>query len=152
MATMSLPSLKRRAAVAPSWSSVPNSARSPSRCLDKPSPATVFDYSCALAQGDWCPRPALTCGEVCCFRDLKVLDAGQVLYNVFAIGIPHVDAVSETGAIVFRHFSLSIFLSSFNAAWNTDGGGRVLWSAAIALDEGRLQCNPSFWPLPAQVF
>src|SRR5262249_55224357 len=35
----------------------------PARHSHKPSPATVFDYSCALAQGDWCPRPALTCGQ-----------------------------------------------------------------------------------------
>jgi hypothetical protein len=84
----------------------------------KPSLATVFDYSCALAQGDWCPRPALTCGEVCRFRDLKVLDTSQVLYNVLAVGIPHVDAVSETGAIVYRHFSLlqSSSASRFTAA------------------------------------
>jgi len=30
----------------------------------KPSPATVFDYSRALAQGDWCPGPALARGHV----------------------------------------------------------------------------------------
>ncbi len=65
-----------------------------------PSPATVFDYSCALAQGDWCPRPALTCGQIRCHRNLKVLDAGQVLYDVLAVGIPRIDAVSEMGAIV----------------------------------------------------
>jgi hypothetical protein len=72
----------------------------------KPSLATVFDYSCALAQGDWCPGPALTCGQVRCFRNLKVLDAGQVLYDVLAVGIPCIDAVSEMGAIVYRHRSL----------------------------------------------
>ncbi len=70
-----------------------------------PSPATVFDYSCALAQGDWCPGPALTCGQIRCHRNLKVLDAGQVLYDVLAVGIPRIDAVSEMGAIVYRHRS-----------------------------------------------
>jgi hypothetical protein len=34
------------------------------------------------------------------------LDAGQVFYDVLAVGIPRVDAVSEMGAIVYRHFSL----------------------------------------------
>ncbi len=67
-----------------------------------PSPPTVFDYSCALAQGDWCPGPALTCGQIRCHRNLKVLDAGQVLYDVLAVGIPRIDAVSEMGAIVYR--------------------------------------------------
>jgi hypothetical protein len=49
---------------------------------------------------------------------LKVLDTGEVLYNVLAVGIPHVDAVSETGAIVYRHFSLlqSSSASRFTAA------------------------------------
>jgi len=73
-----------------------------------PSPATVFDYSCALAQGDWCPGPALTCGQVRCLRDLKVLDACQVFCDVLALGVPRVDAVSEMGAIVYRHFSLPL--------------------------------------------
>jgi hypothetical protein len=49
---------------------------------------TVFDYSSALAQGDWCPGPALTCGQIRCLRNLKVLDAGQVLYDFLAVGIP----------------------------------------------------------------
>src|SRR5207237_2439253 len=71
----------------------------------KASSATVFDYSCALAQGDWCSRPALTCGQVCCLRNLRVLDAGQVFYDVLAVGIPRIDAVSEMGAIIYRHFS-----------------------------------------------
>jgi signal transduction histidine kinase len=75
----------------------------------KPSLATVFDYSCALAQGDWCPGPALTCGQVRCLRDLKVLDACQVFCDVLALGVPRVDAVSEMGAIVYRH-SLCPFL------------------------------------------
>jgi hypothetical protein len=61
--------------------------------------------SCALAQGDWCPGPALTCGQVRCHRNLQVLDAGQVLYDVLAVGIPRIDAVSEMGAIVYRHRS-----------------------------------------------
>ena len=74
----------------------------------KPSLATVFDYSCALAQGDWCPGPALTCGQVRCLRDLKVLDACQVFCDVLALGVPHVDAVSEMGAIVYRHFPLPL--------------------------------------------
>src|SRR5205085_8389305 len=69
------------------------------------SSATVFDYSCALAQGDWCSRPALTCGQVCCLRNLRVLDAGQVFYDVLAVGIPRIDAVSEMGAIIYHHFS-----------------------------------------------
>jgi hypothetical protein len=49
---------------------------------------------------------------------LKVLDTSHVLYNVLAVGIPHVDAVSETGAIVYRHFSLlqSSSASRFTAA------------------------------------
>jgi hypothetical protein len=71
----------------------------------KPSLATVFDYASALAQGDWRPRPALTCGQVRCLRNLKVLDAGQMLYDVLAVGIPRIDAVSEMGAIVYRHRS-----------------------------------------------
>jgi hypothetical protein len=37
---------------------------------------------------------------------LKVLDAGQVLYDVLAVSIPRIDAVSETAAIVYRHFFL----------------------------------------------
>ena len=84
----------------------------------KPSLATVFDYSCALAQRDWCPRPALTCGQVRCLRNLKVLDARQVLYDVLAVGIPRIDAVSEMGAIVYRHLSLpqSSSASRFAAA------------------------------------
>ena len=52
------------------------------------------------------PGPALTCGQVRCLRNLKVLDAGQVLYDVLAVSIPRIDAVSETGAIVYRHFCL----------------------------------------------
>src|SRR5438034_2723931 len=87
--------------VCPNKASVPSS---PLRSLHKPSPPTVLDYSCALAQGDWCPGPALTCGQVRCLRNLKVLDAGQVLYDVLAVSIPRIDAVSETGAIVYRHF------------------------------------------------
>jgi hypothetical protein len=48
---------------------------------------------------------------------LKVLDAGQVFYDVLAVGIPRVDAVSEMGAIVYRHFSLpSSSASRFTAA------------------------------------
>ena len=58
----------------------------PLRSLHKPSPPTVLDYSCALAQGDWCLGPALTCGQVRCLRNLKVLDAGQVLYDVLVSG------------------------------------------------------------------
>ena len=85
-----------------------------------PSPATVFDYSCALAQRDWCPRPALTCGQVRCLRNLKVLDARQVLYDVLAVGIPRIDAVNEMGAIVYRHFSL---LQSSSASRFTAGAG-----------------------------
>jgi hypothetical protein len=37
---------------------------------------------------------------------LKVFDTSQVLCDVLAVGIPHVDAVSEMGAIVYRHRSL----------------------------------------------
>ena len=33
---------------------------------------------CALAQGDWCPRPTLTCGQVGCLRKLMLV-AGQVV-------------------------------------------------------------------------
>jgi hypothetical protein len=69
---------------------------SPLRLL-KPTPPTALDYSCALAQGDWCLGPALTCGQVRCLRNLKVLDAGQMLYDVLAVSIPRIDAVSETG-------------------------------------------------------
>src|SRR5437764_11033206 len=69
----------------------------------KASSATVFHYSCALAQGDWCSRPALTCGLVGCLCDLKVLDPSQVFYDILAIGIPRIDAVSEMGAIFCRH-------------------------------------------------
>jgi hypothetical protein len=54
--------------------------------------------------------PALTCGQIRCHRKLKVLDAGQVLYDVLAVGIPRIDAVSEMGAIVYRHFSLPMLL------------------------------------------
>ena len=54
----------------------------------KPRPATVFDYSRALAQGDWCLGPALARGHVGRHRDLSVLDTSQVLYDVLAIGIP----------------------------------------------------------------
>jgi hypothetical protein len=79
--------------VCPNKASVPSS---PLRSLHKSSPPTVLDYSCALAQGDWCPGPALTCGQVRCLRNWKVLDAGQVLYDVLAVSIPRIDAVSET--------------------------------------------------------
>src|SRR5215472_4415757 len=58
------------------------------RYSHKPSPATVFDYSRTLAQGDWCPRPALARSHVGRHRDLRVLDTSQVLYDVLAIGIP----------------------------------------------------------------
>ncbi len=63
-------------------------------------------------------RPTLTCGQVRCLRNLKVLDAGQVLYDVLAVGIPRIDAVSEMGAIVYRHLSLpqSSSASRFTAA------------------------------------
>jgi hypothetical protein len=37
---------------------------------------------------------------------LEVFDPSQVLYDVLALGIPHVDAVSKTRAIVYRHLSL----------------------------------------------
>jgi len=37
---------------------------------------------------------------------LKVLDAGQVLYDALAVSIPRIDAVSEMRAIVYRHRSL----------------------------------------------
>jgi hypothetical protein len=33
--------------------------------------SVVLDYSCALAQGDWCLGPALTWGHVRCLRNLK---------------------------------------------------------------------------------
>jgi hypothetical protein len=39
---------------------------------------------------------------------LKVLDACQVFCDVLALGVPRVDAVSEMGAIVYRHFSLPL--------------------------------------------
>src|SRR5262249_32633175 len=58
------------------------------RYSHKPSPATVFDYSRTLAQGDWCPRPALARSHVGRHRDLRVLDTSQVPYDVLAIGIP----------------------------------------------------------------
>jgi hypothetical protein len=90
-----------------------NRPATPIAALHKPSLATVFDYSCALAQGDWCPRPPLTCGQVCCHCKLKVLDAGQVRYDVLAVGIPRIDAISEMGAIVYRHFSLAPVLFGF---------------------------------------
>ena len=48
----------------------------------KPTLATVFDYSCALAQGDWCPGPALTCGQVRCHRNLNI-DGRQGEYERF---------------------------------------------------------------------
>src|SRR6516164_3954199 len=54
----------------------------------KARPATIFDYSRALAQGDWCLGPALARGHVGRHRDLRVLDTSQVLYDVLAIGIP----------------------------------------------------------------
>jgi hypothetical protein len=57
-----------------------------------------------MTQGDWCPGPALTGREVGRLRELKVLDTSQVLYRVFAVGVPHVDPVSEARAIVYRHF------------------------------------------------
>ncbi len=74
--------------------------------LHKPSLTTVFNYSCGLAQCDWGPGPSLTCGQVRCHRNLQVLDAGQVLYDILAVGIPRIDAISEMGAIVYRHFCL----------------------------------------------
>ena len=74
--------------------------------LHKPYPPIVFNDSRALAQGDWCPGPTLTSSLVGRLRELKVFDTSQVLYDVLAVGIPHVDAVSEMGAIVYRHFSL----------------------------------------------
>jgi hypothetical protein len=52
---------------------------------------------------DWCPGPARTSSLVGRLRELKVFDTSQVLYDVLAVGIPHVDAVSEMGAIVYRH-------------------------------------------------
>jgi hypothetical protein len=76
------------------------------RSLPKPYSPIVFDDSRALAQGDWCPGPAVTGCQVGCLRELKVFDTSQVLYDVLAIGIPQVDAVSEMRAVVYRHFSL----------------------------------------------
>jgi len=60
----------------------------------------------------------LTCGQVRCHRNLQVLDAGQVLYDILAVGIPRIDAISEMGAIVYRHLSLpqSSSPSRFTAA------------------------------------
>src|SRR5436305_14732640 len=89
----------------------------------KASSATVFHYSCALAQGDWCSRPALTCGQVCCLRNLRVLDPGQMFYDVLAVGIPCIDAVSEMGAIIYRHFS---FPQSSSASRLTAGAVGIL--------------------------
>ena len=83
------------------------------RSLPKPYSPIVFDDSRALAQGDWCPGPAVTGCQVGCLRELKVFDTSQVLYDVLAIGIPQVDAVSEMRAVVYRHFSLP---QSFSAS------------------------------------
>ena len=56
------------------------------RSLPKPYSPIVFDDSRALAQGDWCPGPAVTGCQVGCLRELKVFDTSQVLYDVLAIG------------------------------------------------------------------
>jgi hypothetical protein len=47
---------------------------------------------------------------------LKVLDAGQVLYDFLAVGISRIDAVRKMGAIVYRHFSLPNLLPASQPA------------------------------------
>ena len=79
---------------------------SPLRSLHKAFPPIVFNDVHAFAKGDWCPGPSFAGCQVGRLRELEVFDPSQVLYDVLAIGIPHVDAVSKTRAIVYRHFSL----------------------------------------------
>jgi len=79
---------------------------SPLRSLHKAFPPIVFNDVHAFAKSDWCPGPSLAGCPVGRLRELEVFDPSQVLYDVLAIGIPHVDAVSKTRAIVYRHFSL----------------------------------------------
>ena len=83
---------------------------SPLRSLHKAFPPIVFNDVHAFAKSDWCPGPSLAGCPVGRLRELEVFDPSQVLYDVLAIGIPHVDAVSKTRAIVYRHFSLPSLL------------------------------------------
>jgi hypothetical protein len=74
-----------------------------------------------------------------CLRNLQVLDAGQVLYDVLAVGIPRIDAVSEMGA---NGLSPSFFLMELEVGHCgiylsvTDRGSRL---AGIAILAGRLE-------------
>jgi hypothetical protein len=64
------------------------------------------------------PGQRLQAAKVGRLRESKVFDTSQVFYDVLALGVPHVDAVSKTRAIVYRHFSLpqSSSASRFTAA------------------------------------
>src|SRR6266511_5958892 len=79
---------------------------SPLRSLHKAFPPIVFNDVHAFAKSDWCPGPSLAGCPVGRLGELEVFDPSQVLYDVLAIGIPHVDAISKTRAIVYRHFFL----------------------------------------------
>jgi hypothetical protein len=96
---------------------------SPLRSLHKAFPPIVFNDVHAFAKSDWCPGPSLAGCPVGRLRELEVFDPSQVLYDVLAIGIPHVDAVSKTRAIVYRHFSLP---QSSSASRFTAGASRFL--------------------------
>jgi hypothetical protein len=90
--------------------------------LHKSFPPIVFNDVHAFAKGDWCPGPSFAGCQVGRLRELEVFDPSQVLYDVLALGIPHVDAVSKTRAIVYRHLSLpqSSSASRFMAGYPAD--------------------------------
>src|SRR5258707_559193 len=99
-------SKKNAAAIPPMTIPAPTLFQNEAANLGSQTPTRTAAFDAPVHRGGWDARPALTCGQVRCLRNLKVLDAGQMLYDVLAVGIPRIDAVSEMGAIVYRHRSL----------------------------------------------
>jgi hypothetical protein len=96
---------------------VPRSASAPARSLGHPeidelsraklkrSPALrnthspiVLDHLRALPQRNDRPGPAFAGSLIGCHRQLRVLDARQVLDDLIAVDSPHVDAVQKVGS------------------------------------------------------
>jgi hypothetical protein len=57
--------------------------------LDKPRPSAVLDHARTLVQHNWRARPALDREAISPRRELVILDAGNVLDDVLAAGVPH---------------------------------------------------------------
>jgi hypothetical protein len=78
----------------------------------QPRPPATPDHPRALAQRDGRAGPALDRGPIGRLRHLEILDAGNVLDEVVAAGIPHVDAESEMSPRRHRYCSLPQFCSA----------------------------------------